>query len=102
MKLKQQVSPRVAAAAIVVVLVIVQVVWWRGLVMKPKAHPPGGGGGGGGGGPDLLLTGRPDVTVETISGDIEPGYIDGPGRDARFDGPGGLALDPAGNLLVAD
>lgn len=31
-----------------------------------------------------------------------PGSVDGPGSDARFQNPGGLALDPSGNLLVAD
>ena len=30
------------------------------------------------------------------------GSLDGKGSNARFDTPGGLALDPSGNLLVAD
>ncbi len=31
-----------------------------------------------------------------------PGTLDGQGGSARFNHPGGLAFDPAGNLLVAD
>lgn len=43
----------------------------------------------------------PDGTVVTIAGG-EPGYRDGPGPDARFDTPSGLALDHEGGILVAD
>src|SRR5579872_92252 len=91
--LQHQVSPKMTAFLILLTLAAVQWVYWHGLVMKPKVGggPPRGGGGGG----PLLLTvlGREDVTVDTLSGDIEPGDADGPGRDARFDGPCGLALD---------
>jgi sugar lactone lactonase YvrE len=43
----------------------------------------------------------PDGTVTTIAGNGSPGWRDGRGSDARFDGPMGLALGPRG-LLVAD
>ncbi len=42
------------------------------------------------------------VVTLLAGGDGIPGSADGPGSDARFRNPGGLALDPAGNLLVAD
>ena len=43
-----------------------------------------------------------DVFV-TLAGPLEsPGAIDGTGREARFAGPQGLAMDVAGNLYVAD
>jgi DNA-binding beta-propeller fold protein YncE len=43
----------------------------------------------------------PDGMVTTLAGG-DPGYRDGPGHAARFGRPNGLALDPEGNLLVAD
>lgn len=46
----------------------------------------------------------PQGVVTTLAGDpeAEPGSADGTGRAARFNCPGGLAIDRAGNLYVAD
>jgi DNA-binding beta-propeller fold protein YncE len=47
----------------------------------------------------------PAGVVTTLAGDItthSPGAADGTGAAARFNAPRGLALDPDGNLLVAD
>ena len=44
----------------------------------------------------------PDGTVTTLAGDGTPGYLDGAGRAARFNGPVGIAVDDAGVVYVAD
>jgi sugar lactone lactonase YvrE len=44
----------------------------------------------------------PDGTVTTLAGTNEPGYADGPGTQARFSYPAGIAVDGEGNLYVAD
>lgn len=44
----------------------------------------------------------PDGHVSTLAGDGAPGYIDGPGGQARFNGPLGVAMDPSGRVVVAD
>jgi hypothetical protein len=45
----------------------------------------------------------PEGTVTTVAGvPGEPGSNDGPGESARFRFPNGIAVDPAGNLYVAD
>jgi sugar lactone lactonase YvrE len=40
--------------------------------------------------------------VTTLAGTGEPGYQDGPGAQAQFNGPVGVAVDKAGNVYVAD
>jgi sugar lactone lactonase YvrE len=44
----------------------------------------------------------PAGLVSTVAGDGTAGYADGPGNQARFDGPIGLAVDTRGNIYVAD
>lgn len=40
--------------------------------------------------------------VTTVAGGGGPGWVDGPDRTARFDGPIGVAVDESGRLVVAD
>jgi hypothetical protein len=51
---------------------------------------------------DRIRAIHPDGTVVTIAGTGEPGAVDGPALDARFDTPSGVAVDAAGNIYVAD
>jgi len=44
----------------------------------------------------------PDGIVSTIAGDGGHGYRDGPGAQAQFNGPIGVAVDASGRVLVAD
>jgi len=44
----------------------------------------------------------PDGVVTTLAGTGQPGWRDGPGAQAQFDGPMGLAVDAAGRVIVAD
>src|SRR5689334_12462504 len=97
-----QIDARITVIAIVLVLALVQWYWWKGLVAVVR-RPSRGGPAAQGGGPAVPRAGgREDVVVTTLAGDPQPGEADGPGRDARFDGPSGIALDAAGNLVVAD
>lgn len=43
-----------------------------------------------------------DGTVTTLAGSSQPGLVDGPGADARFDTPSGIAVDGMGRIYVAD
>ncbi|MEN1925305.1 NHL repeat-containing protein [Luteimonas sp. MJ293] len=44
----------------------------------------------------------PDGKVTTLAGDGSPGFRDGPGAQARFHGPMGVAVDALGRVFVAD
>src|SRR6185503_5083685 len=44
----------------------------------------------------------PDGVVSTIAGDSVAGDRDGPGPQARFNGPIGVAVDRVGRIIVAD
>ena len=44
----------------------------------------------------------PDGTVITLAGGPTRGFVDGPAAGAMFDGACGLAVDEAGDILVAD
>jgi sugar lactone lactonase YvrE len=44
----------------------------------------------------------PDGAVTTLAGNGSPGYVDGIGRAAQFNGPVGIAVDDAGIVYVAD
>jgi len=44
----------------------------------------------------------PDGVVTTLAGNGHPGWRDGPGAQAQFDGPMGVAIDTQGRVIVAD
>ncbi len=98
---KRQVSPIATGIATLLLLAVVQFVYWRLLVYREPV-PPGGGGGGGPMTPvPLAALGRADVPLDTLAGG-GPGYVDGPGWQARFSGPAALAPSPGGGVYVAD
>ena len=51
---------------------------------------------------DRIRAINPDGTVVTLAGTGEPGVVDGPALEARFDTPCGVAVDATGNIYVAD
>jgi len=44
----------------------------------------------------------PEGVVTTLAGNGRPGWRDGPGAQAQFDGPMGVAIDAQGRVIVAD
>ena len=99
--MKRQISP--GAAALVIFLAASLAI---GVMAYKLLHRPKGGAamkaGGGPMGGLLPPTGLPNLLVETLAGVQEPGCRDGQGKQARFDGPAGIALAPDGSLVVAD
>ncbi len=51
---------------------------------------------------DRIRVIEPDGRVHTVAGGERPGLVDGIGAATRLDTPVALALDPHGNLLIAD
>jgi len=86
---------------ILVALTVVQVLFWRGLITRPPA-PSMSGGRAGGSGRDEGLVGLAEVTVDTIAGQPQAGYRDGPRGSALFDGPAAVAAGEDGSIYVAD
>lgn len=98
--MRRDVPPIVGVALILVALGAVQLVYWRALVTEDRATLRGGGGGGGA---EVELTrGLPGVIVETVAGEGEPGWRDGVGSNALFDGPAAVATGFDGAVYVAD
>ena len=52
----------------------------------------------------LLLAGAraQALSIRTLAGGVTPGALNGFGSHARFNYPGGVAVDGAGNVYVAD
>jgi sugar lactone lactonase YvrE len=53
-------------------------------------------------GNNVIRSINPKGVVSTIAGDGTAGYRDGPAREARFNGPVGVAVDARGRVIVAD
>ena len=51
---------------------------------------------------DRIRAIAPDGTVTTLAGGAQPGDVDGPGAQARFDTPCGVLVDARGRIVVAD
>jgi DNA-binding beta-propeller fold protein YncE len=49
-----------------------------------------------------VRTVAPDGTVATLAGNGVPGFVDGPGSEARFDNPLSATWDPEWGLVVTD
>lgn len=51
---------------------------------------------------DRIRAIAPNGQVRTLAGGAEPGFADGPGTEARFDTPCGIAVAKDGALIIAD
>ncbi|MCC6442612.1 MAG: hypothetical protein IT210_04030 [Armatimonadetes bacterium] len=100
--MKRQVSPKAVAVTILVMLGAVQLLYWRLLVYTPPGKPMEMKGGGMMGKSVVAHFGLKDSPVETWAGNPTPGFQDGRGRRAAFDGPAAIALGPDRCIYVAD
>lgn len=106
--MKTQVSPLIVVAAVVITFLAVLTGYWKGLLHNPENEEVGMMGGGGAMPPPPLL-GLPGVSSSTVAGPeprtfgaLEVSHRDGPGQDARFDGPSGIVCSRDGGILVSD
>lgn len=100
--MKRQVPPVVTAIVLIIVLGAVLGLYTRGLLGTEQ-----GEGGEMGGAPEPPEAPPPPVGLSTVhvttfAGYTRPGYADGNGWEAEFNGPSGIALAPDGSLYVAD
>lgn len=105
--MKSRVSPVVVVIAVLATFAAVFGLYWKALLKQPAEKDKKGGGGGGG--PIPPLTGLPFATVTTVAGPLprsldagESGWVDGPAKAARFDGPSCLAVGVDGTVWVTD
>jgi len=99
---KRKLSPVTTAVILILVLGAVLYAYTRGLL---GGKQPGGAKMGGGGAmpsPPPPPMGLPTVRVSTFAGYVRPGFADGKGWEAKFNGPAGIAAAPDGSLYVSD
>jgi len=98
---KKQVNPIIGAAILIAVIGGVLGLYTRGLLGGRKLR-----GGGMGGGPTPMGSPPPEglrtVIVTTLAGWVRPGYADGKGLQARFNGPSAITAAPDGSLYACD
>lgn len=97
--MKREVPPILGVLLVLAALTAVQILYWRGLITSPLESSASGGPRAGPGG--AAPAGSEAVVVATVAGFPTPGWRDGQGQEARFDGPAAVAFDGA-NLYVAD
>jgi len=99
---RKQVHPVISAVVLIVVLGIVLGLYTRGLLGRKAAERPMGGGPPAMRGEQPPALGLETVQVTTLAGHIRPGFADGKGWNARFNGPSGVAVASDGSLYVSD
>ncbi len=100
--MKGDVPPLLGVALILAVLATVLVMYWR-VLLREEARGAGGSGMGGGrpAGGATALAGLPEVEVETVAGQLQAGYRDGPAAQALFSGPAAVAV-ASNTVYIAD
>ena len=99
--MKKQVNPIIAAVILIAVIGGVLGLYTKGLLGRKKGQM----GRPGGGGPQAMAPpphGLRTVDVGTFAGWVRPGFVDGRGLQARFNGPSAIAAAPDGSLYVCD